>query len=85
MKSFAVPEFARDLRMFLVEGLTIVRVDALADFRVPSAAHFLKPIRIRERLARKAHDVGLLRFEQTFCLSESMDAAADDDRSFTAH
>ena len=55
----AVPKFARHLLVFLVEALAVIAVTAQYDLIAKTTAHFLKPIRVGERLSSKPDNIRL--------------------------
>src|SRR5689334_18544339 len=55
----AVPEFAGDLLVLLVEGFAVVRELAATDLVARARAHLGEPVGIGERLARGRDDVGV--------------------------
>src|SRR3954471_17313476 len=54
-----VPELARDLLVFLVEPLAVVRVGAAAHVATAPEPDLAEPVGIGQRLARRSADVGV--------------------------
>src|SRR5580693_8085755 len=75
-----VPELARDRLMLLVEPLAIIGVFAHPNLGTVSQERFAKPIRIGERLARRAYDVADAARQIVFSHLEIVDAAGANNR-----
>jgi hypothetical protein len=75
-----IPELARDRLMLLVEPLAIISVLAHPNLGAVSQARFAEPIRIGERLARRAYDVADAARQIVFGHLEIVDAAGANNR-----
>src|SRR5436309_12475256 len=75
----AVPELASHLFVLLVQALAIVGELATPHQMTIPQADLPKPVRIGQRLARGADEVGLAALQDALSLLEGADAAAGDD------
>src|SRR5215471_7385998 len=66
--------------MPLVQSLTVVGKHAAVDLRSPPQLHFQPPIRVRQRLARRADDIRLPAPQDPLGLVEAVDAAGGNHR-----